>query len=351
MGTRTSFYGITAAAIPAARYHLSNDTGMEVELTNYGATVLSIKVPDRTGKVGEVTLGYDKLGEWEKGRSFFGAIVGRFGNRIAQGRFTLDGHAYHIPTNDGPNMLHGGETGFHQRLWTVGTVDDDGTGRSSVKLTYVSPDGEQGFPGTLTSEVTYSLGSENELVIDYRLTADAPTVANLTSHIYFNLAGDDHGSVLDHEIRIDADRYTITDETMIPTGELPEVEGTPMDFRSPQRIGARIDDDFQPLAHGGGYDHTYVLNGEGLREVAEVSDPASGRVMTVLTTEPGVQFYSGNSLKDEPGRNGLIYPRRGAFCLETQHLPDSPNHPNFPSTVLRPGEVYTSRTIYRFSTR
>lgn len=344
-------YGTTASGVPVSLYRLRNAAGMEVDLTNYGATVTSIRVPDRAGRIDDVTLGYDTLAEWEKGAAFFGAIVGRFGNRIANGCFTLDGNIYRIPINNAPNSLHGGTVGFHQRVWTAEALSADERGAAGVRLVYISPAGEQGFPGTLTSQVTYMLTGANDLEIDYRLTSDAATVANLTSHIYFNLAGEGRGTILDHEIRIEADRYTITDATMIPTGELPAVAGTPMDFRRPARIGARIDDDFPPLIDAGGYDHNYVLDGSGFRKAAGVYEPASGRAMEVLTTEPGVQFYSGNFLADEPGKGGRAYPRRSGFCLETQHFPDSPNHPNFPTTVLRPGEVQTSKTVYRFSTR
>jgi aldose 1-epimerase len=343
-------YGITASGEPVSLYRLRNAHGMEVDIANYGATVTAIRTPDRAGRIEDITLGYDTLAEWEKGASFVGAIVGRYGNRIAKGRFTLDGETYQIPLNNGPNSLHGGKVGFHQRVWIAETFAEETTGRAGVKLTYVSPAGEEGYPGTLAAQVVYTL-DQDQLEIDYFLTTDAPTVANLTSHIYFNLAGEGRGTILDHEMLIKAERYAVTDATMIPTGELPAVAGTPMDFRQPVSIGARIDDRFQPLVDAGGYDHNYVLDGAGFREVATVREPASGRVVDVLTTEPGVQFYSGNSLANEPGKRGHIYPRRGGFCLETQHFPDSPNHPHFPTTVLRPGETRASKTVYRFSVR
>ncbi len=344
-------YGLTKSGTPVNLYRLRNGGGMEVEITNYGATVTSIKVPDRDGKVEDVALGYDTLAGWEKGTSYFGAIVGRYGNRLAKGRFTLDGHSYQVPVNNGPNSLHGGKVGFHQHVWAAETIADEAGGRVGVKFTYVSKAGDQGYPGTLTAEVTYTLDQKNELEIDYRLTTDAPTVVNVTNHTYFNLAGEGKGTILDHQIQIKADRYTVTDANLIPTGQLPAVAGTPMDFRKSMPIGSRIDDKFQPLVDAGGYDHNYVLDGSGFRKVVEVCEPGSGRVLEVLTTEPGVQFYSGNFLANEPGKNGHIYVHRGGFCLETQHFPDSPNHPNFPSTVLRPGETYTSKTVYRFSTR
>lgn len=340
-------FGKTKSGKPITLYALRNGNGMEVDIMNYGATVTAIRVPDRDGNIENVTLGYKTLAGYEKGTSFFGSIVGRYGNRIAKGRFTLDGKTYQLPTNNGPNSLHGGDVGFNQRVWSSEPVAlPDAVG---VKFTYVSPDGEQGYPGTMTTVVTYSINNKNELVIDYSITTDAPTVANVTNHAYFNLRGEGDGDILGHEMQIFADAYTPTDDTLIPTGEVASVDGTPMDFRKATPVGERIDQKFPALVAGGGYDHNYVANGSGMRKIVKVYEPDSGRVMEVYTDEPAVQFYSGNFLDDEPGIH--VYPYRSGFCLETQHYPDSPNHPNFPNTVLRPGETYESETIYKFSTR
>ncbi len=342
-------YGTTKSGKAVNLYRLRNDKGMEVDITNYGAIITAIRVPDSSGNIEDVTLGYDNLAGYEKGTSYFGAIVGRYGNRIAKGTFTLDGKTYKLPINNGPNSLHGGKVGFNQRVWSAKPITKPNA--VGVELTYVSPDGEQGYPGTLTTTVTYTLNNRNELRIDYDLSTDAPTVANVTNHAYFNLKGEGDGTILGHELQINADHYTPTDDTLIPTGEIAPVAGTPMDFRKPTPIGARIDNKFPALIAGGGYDHNYVLNGSGLRKAVTVYEPTSGRQMEVFTTEPGVQFYSGNFLDNEPGENGHTYVYRGGFCLETQHFPDSPNHPNFPSTVIRPGENYESTTIYKFSVR
>lgn len=342
-------FGSTQSGTPVDLYRLANGFGMEVDLINFGATITAVRVPDRNGQPADVALGYDTVAEYEQGTCYLGAVVGRYGNRIAKGSFTLDGNTYQLPINNGPNSLHGGTVGFGQRVWRGETISD--SDRVGVKFTYISPDGEEGYPGTLVSEVTYTLDGSNRLTIDYVLTADAPTVANLTNHSYFNLAGEGSGTILDHEIEIRSHRYTITDTNLIPTGEQPSVEGTPLDFLTPTRIGARIEAPFQPLIDAAGYDHNYILDGEGLRKIAEVYEPTGGRVLEVSTTEPGVQFYTGNFLKDEPGKNGHAYVRRAGFCLETQHYPDSPNHPDFPSTVIRPGVNYVSQTVFQFSTR
>jgi aldose 1-epimerase len=309
-----------------------------------------LKAPDRTGRSAEVTLGFDDLEAYLK-RSFFGSLVGRYGNRIGGGRFTLDGTVYTLPRNNGPNTLHGGPRGFDKVLWAGREIP--GPGGPAVELTYVSPDGEQGFPGTLRTRVVYSLDEEGALRIEYEAVTDKPTVVNLTNHAYFNLAGPGEGDILGHELFIDADRFTAVGPGLIPTGELRRVEGTPFDFRRPTAIGARIDAKDAQLELGGGYDHTFVLNGEAgtLRLVARVLEPRSGRVLEVLTTEPGVQLYTGNFLDGSVvGRGGRAYGRRSGFCLETQHYPDSPNQPSFPSTVLRPGETYRSTTVYRLTT-
>ena len=335
----------------ATLYTLTNSSGMEVKITNYGGIITSIKVPDRDGNMGEVTLGYDSLDQYLAASPYFGCITGRFANRIAQGQFTLGEESYTLVANNGPNHLHGGTEGFDKKLW--GAEHFSETGASGVVMTYVSPDGEEGYPGTLTVTVTYTLTDENGLQIDYEATTDKATVINLTNHAYFNLKDGGASSALDHELRIMADRYIPTDETNIPLGPLASVEGTPFDFRTATPIGARIEDDNEQLTFGYGYDHTYVFNKEGdaLQLGAEVYEPTTGRLMEVLTTEPGVQLYTGNHLDGSLEGRGVAFERRSAFCLETQHFPDSPNQPEYPSTVLNPGETYASTTVYRFSTR
>jgi aldose 1-epimerase len=325
----------------------------EVQVMTYGGYVLSIKVPDRSGKVADVVLGFDDPSGYyqanhAKGNPYFGAIIGRYGNRIAHGKFSLDGKEYSLPKNDGDNTLHGGPDGFHNQLWT-GRIIHDG-----VELKYLSKDGEEGFPGNLTATVKYTL-SGNELKIDYSATTDKPTVVNLTNHSYFNLSGQGNGTILGDELKLDASKFTPVDSGLIPTGELKPVVGTPFDFLKPHTVGERInaDDEQLHLAHNG-YDHNFVLDrkGKGLEEAAEVYDPATGRVLQVLTTEPGVQFYSSNFLDGSiKGKGGVAYPKNAALCLETQHFPDSPNQPAFPTTVLKPGSEYHSTTIFRFSTR
>jgi aldose 1-epimerase len=318
--------------------------GAEVRVTAYGAIVLSIRVPDRDGALDDVVLGYDGLDGYLRDRCFMGAVVGRYGNRIRGGRFTLDGREVVLETNDGPNHLHGGHHGFHRRLWTAEPEGDD-----AVRLGLVSADGDGGYPGRLEASVTYTLTPRNELVVDYDVTTDRATVVNLTQHGYFNLAG--AGTVLDHQLTIDADRYTPVDETLIPTGALDAVEGTPFDFRHPRAVGERIAAAHPQLDIARGYDHNFVRPSEGLGRVARVLEPRSGRVMDVLTTEPGVHFYSGNFLAGEPrGKGGRTYAPHDGLCLETQHFPDSPNRPEFPSTVVRPGHAYRSRTVFAFST-
>ncbi|GGK57585.1 aldose 1-epimerase [Planomonospora parontospora subsp. parontospora] len=316
-------FGTTPSGEPVERHVLSSGR-MRAAVLSYGAVVQSLEVSGV-----DVVLGCGTLEDYLTRSRYFGAVVGRYGNRIAGGRFTLDGAAHELPVNDGPNSLHGGPGGFSSRVWRVADASP-----SAVTLEYVSPDGEEGYPGTLTASVTYTL-TDDALVLDYRATTDAPTVLNLTNHSYFNLAGAGSGDVLGHVVRIDADHYLPVDSTKIPTGELAPVAGTPFDFTTPRAIGERIDDP----ALGGGYDHCYVLRGD-----IEVREPVSGRVMRVTTTEPGVQFYSGNML------DGVVtdYGRHAGLCLETQRFPDSPNRPEFPSTVLRPGEEFTSGTVYRF---
>lgn len=332
-------------------FTLRNASGMEVKVTNYGGIITELKVPDRDGKLDDITLGYSSIDGYLKSSPYFGAIIGRYGNRIAKAQFELDGKTYKLPANDGPNTLHGGTKGFDKVVWQAEPFEREG--ERGIVFTYTSPDGDQGFPGTLEARVTYTLTDKNELAFDYQATTDKPTVVNLTQHAYFNLAGDGSGDILGHELTINADRYTPVDKTLIPTGELASVEGTPFDFRTKTAIGARINADHEQIQRGGGYDHNFVLNrsGEGLQLAARVEEPKTGRVMEVHTTELGVQFYSGNFLDGSiTGKNGHVYNKRNGFCLETQHYPDSPNQPSFPSTTLRPGETYTSRTVYTFST-
>jgi aldose 1-epimerase len=335
-------------------YALTNHHGMAAAITNYGATLVSLKVPDKSGKIGDVTLGYDNVGGYESGKSFFGATVGRYGNRIAHGKFALDGVIYTLPRNDGENSLHGGTEGFNKRLWTARDVST--SAGQALELTYLSKDGEEGYPGNLSVKVVFTvLAKENALKIDYTATTDKATVLNLTHHSYFNLAGQGNGDILHNQLTLHASRFTPVDATLIPTGELNEVRGTPFDFATAAAIGARIDQEDQQLKFGKGYDHNWVLDRKSpnaLSVAAEVYEPQTGRVMDVLTTEPGVQFYSGNFLDGTiQGKEGKTYGHRSALCLETQHFPDSPNHPNFPSTVLKPGQKFSSSTIYKFSTR
>jgi aldose 1-epimerase len=330
-------------------YTLANGQGMQVAITNYGGAVVSILVPDRKGSFADVALGFDNLEGYLSKQPYFGALIGRYGNRVGNARFTLDGVEYKLPANDGPNSLHGGLKGFDKRYWTAREIPGE---LPALELTYLSKDGEEGYPGNLHVKVVYSLTKDNALRIDYTATTDKDTELNLTNHSYFNLAGAGNGDILKHHIMINAERFTPIDGTLIPTGELRKVENTPFDFRKPAAIGARIDADDEQIKYGKGYDHNFVLNrsGAGLSLAAQVTDPESGRVMEVLTTQPGVQFYTGNFLDGSiRGKGGKTYGRRSAFCLETQHFPDSPNKPSFPSTELKPGETYHQSTVYRFS--
>jgi aldose 1-epimerase len=331
-------------------FTLKNKSGMEARITNYGGIVVSLLVPDRSNKPGDVVLGYDSLSSYLKATPYFGAIVGRYGNRIGKARFTLDGTEYALNANDGPNTLHGGLKGFDKVVWEA-----DGTTpatQPSLTLSYLSRDGEEGYPGNLKVTVVYTLTDSNELRIDYAASTDKPTVLNLTHHSYFNLAGAGNGDILSHELMLNADRFTPIDSGLITTGDLNPVQGTPMDFRTPEAIGARIGVKDDQLRFGRGYDHNWVLNrtGEGLSLAARVSEKTSGRIMEVWTTQPGIQFYSGNFLDGtNTGKGGKAYAYRSGLCLETQRFPDSPNKPTFPSTVLRPGEKFASTTVYRFS--
>jgi aldose 1-epimerase len=332
-------------------FTLRNRKGVTATVMGYGGVVVSLTAPDREGRLADIVLGFDALPPYLKPNPYFGALVGRYGNRIAKGEFKLDGQVYSLPKNNGENTLHGGNEGFGRKLWSIryGAAKDG----SAVELSYVSRDGEEGFPGTLSTRVTYTLTEASELRIEYEATTDKPTVLNLTNHSYFNLAGPGAGDILGHVLRIDADRFTPVAKGLIPTGVLQSVAGTPFDFRTPTPIGARISAKDEQIELAGGYDHNFVLNGEAgtLRVVARVSEPRSGRVLEVLTTEPGVQFYTGNFLDGSVvGKGGQAYKRNSGFCLETQHFPDSPNQPSFPTTVLRPGATYKTTTVYRLST-
>ncbi len=345
-------FGKTPDGTAVDLYTLTNDNGMVVKIMNYGGTVTSLIVPDRNGKMGDVVLGYDNLDGYLKNNPYFGSIIGRYANRIAKGRFVLNGVEYKLAQNNGENHLHGGIKGFDKVVWNAKEVKTgNGVG---VELSYLSKDGEEGYPGNLSVTVTYILTNNNELKINYLATTDKDTVVNLTHHSYFNLAGAGEGDILGHELMINADKFTPVDKTLIPTGELRSVKGTPMDFTQPTAIGARINQEDEQLIFGKGYDHNWVLNiVEGaLTRVARVYEPKTGRVMEVFTTEPGMQFYSGNFLDGTiTGKGGKVYYQRYGFCLETQHFPDSPNKPQFPSTVLKPGQTYRTTTVYQFSTK
>jgi len=336
---------------PTDLYTLKSGTGMVVKVTNQGAKIVQILVPDKNGHLGDVVLGYETVDQYVAGRASFGAIIGRYANRIAKGRFTLNGQEHQLPVNNGPNHLHGGK-GSHFRVFDAKQLDD-----RSVRLTYVFKDGEEGYPGNTTLTVVYTLTDDQELKIMYEAVTDKPTVVNFTNHAFFNLAGEGQGDILGHELTINADRFTPIDATSIPTGELRAVTGTPLDFTRPMKIGARINDADQQLKFGTGYDHNYVLNktGPGPSFAARLADPASGRVMEVYTTEPGMQLYTGNfqtgKAPNDVGKGGKPYNFREAVCLETQHFPDSPNEPSFPTTVLNPGQTFISTTIYKFLPR
>jgi aldose 1-epimerase len=337
------------------QYTLKNTHRMELRVLDYGGIIVSLAVPDRTGRVDDVVLGFDRLEDYERSSPYFGAIIGRFGNRIARGRFTLDGRTYTLATNDGHNHLHGGVKGFDKVVWEVSPFErQDSTG---LVLRYTSSDGEEGYPGTVRSTVTYTLTEGNELIFDYEATSDRATPVNLTHHSYFNLAGEGERDVLGHVLTLNANSFTPVDSTLIPTGEIRSVAGTPFDFRAPTAIGARIGQDDEQLRYGRGYDHNFVLDKDpdvpaSTTLAARVYEPSSGRVMEVHTTEPGLQFYSGNFLDGTlRGKKGSVYSARSGFTLETQHFPDSPNHPDFPSTILAPGREHRSRTLLRFGVR
>lgn len=342
-------WGKTDDGAPVDLFTLKNSAGMEARITNYGGILVSLKVPNASGKVEDVVLGFDNLSDYLKGHPFFGALVGRYGNRIAKGKFTLNGKEYTLAVNNGPNALHGGLKGFDKAVWKAKELETkDGP---ALELTYLSKDGEEGYPGNLNVKVVYTLTNKNELKIDYSAATDKDTVLNLTHHTYFNLLGAGTRDILSHMMTINADRFTPVDKDLIPTGELRSVKNTPLDFTKPVVIGARIDQDDEQLRFGKGYDHNWVLNGGGgnLALAARVTEPTSGRTMEVYTTEPGIQFYAGNFLDGtNVGKGGKVYKHRFGLCLETQHFPDSPNHPDFPTTVLKPGQELKSTTIYRF---
>lgn len=349
MDIKKETFGKTREGQEANLYTLTNQNGMTVKISDYGATVTSILAPDKNGKTGNVVLGFDSLAgyqsdEFLKSGPYFGAIVGRYGNRIAKGKFTLDGKEYTLATNNGANHLHGGNKGFDKAIWQAEPMPQ----QNAIQFTYVSPDGEEGYPGKLTSTVTYTLTDDNELRIDYKATSDKATPINLTNHSYFNLAAGTAEGAMDHQLTLNADRYTVVDNTLIPTGELRKVSGTPMDFTTPHAIGERIDQ------VEGGYDHNFVLTDTSntLKKAATVYEPTSGRMMEVFTTEPGIQFYSGNFLDGTlTGSGGKKYNQHYGIALETQHFPDSPNQPTFPSTILEPGETYETTTVYKFSVK
>lgn len=333
-------------------YTLKNKAGMTVKVTNYGAIITSIEVPDKAGKLGDVVLGYDSVEGYMNAvdKPYFGAVVGRYGNRIAKGKFELDGQTYTLPVNNGPNSLHGGIIGFDKVVWKADYRQD----KNEIELTYHAKDKEEGYPGNLKVSVTYQLKDDNELLITYKAMTDKATPVNITQHSYFNLKGEGSGDILGHELMLNADKYTPVDETLIPTGELPPVKGTPFDFTKAKAIGKDIGEKNEQLTFGGGYDHNWVLNRTEADNgkmilAAKVVEPTTGRVLEVRTTEPGVQFYCGNFLDGRlTGKSGKSYVHRGGFCLETQHYPDSPNQKNFPSTILKPGQEYHTQTSFRF---
>jgi aldose 1-epimerase len=347
-GLQTRDFGTNPDGRSVHLYTLRNVNAMEATITDHGATLVSLKVPDRFGDFADVVLGFDDLNGYVRSQTYFGATVGRYANRIAHGRFTLDGVEYHLAQNDGENSLHGGLKGFDRVLWGATDVSAE---QPSLELTYLSKDGEEGYPGNLSVHVRYTLSSSDELRIEYAARTDKDTIINLTNHSYFNLSGAGSGDILGHVLEIAADRYTPINWELIPTGQLESVENSPFDFRKPTTVGSRIESDNEQLKLAGGYDHNFVLNGAGaLSFAARVTEPASGRVLEVFTSQVGMQFYSGNFLNGTArGKQGVEYQRRSGLCLETQHFPDSPNHANFPSTVLKAGETFESTTVYRFS--
>jgi len=342
--TKESF-GKTSDGQNVDLYTLTNSNGLKTKIITFGGYIISLQVPDRNGKFADIVLGYDTLEQYVNDSTYLGSLIGRFGNRVAKGKFTLNSIEYTLATNNGPNHLHGGIKGFNKVVWNAQPIDDPN--RPGLKLTYLSKDGEEGFPGNLSCTVIYTLTNNNELKISYEATTDKATIVNLTSHGYFNLAGHNSGDILGHELMINADNYTPADETLIPTGQIAPVKGTNVDFTKSTAIGARI------AKVTGGYDHNFVLNNKKgkLGLAARVCEPKTGRVMEIHTTEPGIQFYSGNFLDGSAKGKGAVYNKHNGFCLETQHFPDSPNKPNFPSVVLKPCEKYTHLTVHKFSVK
>ena len=336
-------WGTTPAGEEVRLFTLKSAGGLEAQICSWGGYIVTLKAPDKHGNLADVALGFDSLEGYLAKNPFFGCITGRYANRIGGAKFTLDGVEYPVTANSGKHQLHGGKAGFDKKLWSAKEVPN------GVVLSYTSPDGEEGYPGTLKCTVTYTVTPDNSLKIDYEATTDKATVLNLTNHAYFNLAGEGSGDILGHLLTIPTAQITATDDDLIPTGEIASIQDTPLDFTTPHPIGERIGADYKPLIQGIGYDHNYVLPGSGMKLAAVVKEPGSGRVMTVRTTEPGVQLYSGNHLQGIQGKGGHAYLKRHGFCLETQHYPDSPNQPAFPSTTLRPGETFQSTTIYQFS--
>lgn len=346
----SSEFGIMPNGQKSLIYTLVNQQGLKAKITNYGAKLVSLEVPDKNGQLADVILGYETLDQYLKGDQFFGATVGRYANRIAKGKFTLEGKEYQLALNNGVNHLHGGPKGYQSLIWKSEIIDQNGY--PALKFTYHSPDGEENYPGNLDIEVVYTWKNDNSLSIDYKATTDQTTIVNLTHHSLFNLKGAGYGDILGHILTINANTFTPVDSTLIPIGEIRSVANTPMDFTTPHPVEERISSDYEQIVKGRGYDHNWVLNKnkEGLTLAAELYEPESGRVMKVLTTEPGIQFYSGNFLDgSQIGKGNLPYKFRFGLALETQHYPDSPNHPNFPSVVLKKGEVYTQTTVYSFS--
>lgn len=348
-GITVAPFGKMNDGTPVSLYTMNNGNGMIMKVMNYGGILVSLIVPAKDGKPVDVILGFDSLKDYQEHNPFFGALVGRYGNRIAKGKFTLDGKEYDLVKNNNGNHLHGGTRGFDKVFWNIEEVPaSDGV---AIRLSYLSKDMEEGYPGNLRTEVTYTLTGDNTVKFDYKATTDKKTIVNLTQHTYFNFNGG-KGDILSHEVSLNADRFLPVDPTLIPTGELRPVENTPFDFRTPFAIGDRINSKDQQLEYAGGYDHCWVLNGQGMKPAAVVYDSASGIEMTVETTEPGIQFYTGNFLDGSlTGKNNVVYKKRTGFCLETEHFPDSPNHKDFPSVVLSPGETYSTQTSYHFEVR
>ena len=345
-------FGKTSDGTSVELYTLENSNGMKAKITNYGGIVTQLHVPDKDGNLGDVVLGYDKLSSYIKASPYFGCITGRYANRIAKGQFTIDGKTYQLATNNGDNHLHGGNVGFDKRVWTAKEVSS--LGRAGIELTYLSKDGEEGYPGNLASKVTYWLTNQNELEIEYESSTDKATPINLTHHSYFNLAGEGSGDILNHEVELFADNYVPTDDAGIPLGKIATVKGTPFDFLTPFKIGKRIGAKDQQIEFGKGYNHNWVINdtGKALNLAARVTEPKTGRIMEVITDQPGIQFYTGNYLDGSNiGKGNKIYNHRNAFCLETQVHPDSPNQKGFPKSILKPGETYRHVCIYRFKTK